>query len=904
MDKNQFPPPLKAHKNLHNHHSTKSEENEETTDSSELLLDKNTTDSNEIIVSNEESSKLPLYVLGAGALSIPLFFINGGKKSRNNVEAEEVTKLDRKQDDKALLELQQAQQKVAVAKEAAKALAAQIQALTADDQVFSQADSTAVASLKATAEQAKAAAERAVSALPNTESEKATLTTLLSGLETTLPKVNTPKPNAILTYKDDQGWNQDEHSDSLITNDKRPSFNVGTGLRDKSPKLYVNGDLFESNYDSSKGTLTPLHDLADGKYSISYSLTSDGEAESLLSDSFAIEIDSRIVSKIHYKNGELLINAGTSVVNFSDFKYEESINYQPSNSSPYKITKNSHHYEKYLKDLTKYIQDNGDSLINNIVKSYKVDSDNDGLIDIKDRTPDTWSVSNRDLRMFSSLAYSKSEQLDDIFNRKKDSTIKAINKEKFADHANVEELSKSWTLLHTYLDKTDKEGLDYAIFGNGLKADNSYKNIVIAFRGTNDSSDHPSNASIAIRTTPAQAYHLDEIANLVKKFNGEKIYTTGHSLGGYLAQYFAAYNIERTPELTDKFERSVLFNPAKIRGTFFTPELSRIAAKADNFTKISYQDDSGISRLKKTNSYVLKGEAVSELVGAYSGTTYLTGPKISGSHSMITFYENDPSLHRIFSMGYRIDDHYRYIDTDKDGLSDFDELRIGTNLSSQDTDDDGFSDSIEAKLESDALDPNSTPIVASLINIESFVSAINILEDGKEFSLGITMEGRIEGDKVLYTPSDTIEPINIDNPTEITYIPSGSILTNSILVGTDEDDILYTGQSNSQLTGKAGKDTFVIDQHTFSSSLIHKIMDFNSQEDKLSLESLRKILPNSQVSWEEIFVKSGGLIDDDRAYLIFNENDKTLSYKLPNAPSIQFLTFGNDMILNTENIIG
>jgi hypothetical protein len=49
------------------------------------------------------------------------------------------------------------------------------------------------------------------------------------------------------------------------------------------------------------------------------------------------------------------------------------------------------------------------------------------------------------------------------------------------------------------------------------------------------------------------------------------------------------------------------------------------------------------------------------------------------------------------------------LDSDGDGISDEDEIRLGTNPFDRDTDHDGYPDGLEIALGSDPLDPNSVP---------------------------------------------------------------------------------------------------------------------------------------------------------------------------------------------------
>lgn len=105
------------------------------------------------------------------------------------------------------------------------------------------------------------------------------------------------------------------------------------------------------------------------------------------------------------------------------------------------------------------------------------------MIDVIDRAPKEWNVSERDLRMFASLAYEKSDlNLQRVFSHQDRNLIKNINTEKMKNAADVGELSERWDFLESRHDQ--KSGLDYVVFGNEVRVDGSYKNIVVAFRGT------------------------------------------------------------------------------------------------------------------------------------------------------------------------------------------------------------------------------------------------------------------------------------------------------------------------------------------------------------------------------------------------------------------------------------
>ena len=87
---------------------------------------------------------------------------------------------------------------------------------------------------------------------------------------------------------------------------------------------------------------------------------------------------------------------------------------------------------------------------------FTKDSDGDGLVDAIDRNPQEWNVSERDLRMFSSLAYHSPSELHTLFkgnywwNTQYASIAKNINDKYFSNQANVSELVGKWTLLKRF----------------------------------------------------------------------------------------------------------------------------------------------------------------------------------------------------------------------------------------------------------------------------------------------------------------------------------------------------------------------------------------------------------------------------------------------------------------------
>lgn len=105
-------------------------------------------------------------------------------------------------------------------------------------------------------------------------------------VDTTAPAT----PSAPTTYNDNVGIITSSTSNNATTDDTTPGINIGSGLTD-TPKLYIDGSLVASTYDSGAGTLTPNNALSDGTYSFTYTLSDAAGNESLPSSPLSITID-------------------------------------------------------------------------------------------------------------------------------------------------------------------------------------------------------------------------------------------------------------------------------------------------------------------------------------------------------------------------------------------------------------------------------------------------------------------------------------------------------------------------------------------------------------------------------------------------------------------------------------
>ena len=600
---------------------------------------------------------------------------------------------------------------------------------------------------------------------------------------------------------------------------------------------------------------------------------------------------------------------------------------------------------------------------NGIVKPSKTaaqsfssrDTDGDGLPDSIDRNPQQWNVSERDLRMFSSLAYEGKSSLETLFNGKNwwsyESAAKVANSKYFNNQADVSELTGKWELLKA---ESPGSGLDYAVFGN-KNAQGNWENVVVTFRGTEKTSPHDLLADLKIwaGNLPTQASYLNQIARYVDTLNAKNVYSTGHSLGGYLAEYFAAHTMQQRYDWSDNFKRSSLFNPAVLNtGNSSSNALKQARSIAEKFSATTISDDSDTTQIRdlyKTNSYVIKGEWISDgfsvktstgagaLIGGLAGLLTgglgfiggallggLTGAAFSGfgtypnakildfksgnilgKHNMTSFYEKDSYLEQYFSQGSRIDKHYN-------------------NPYNQDTDSDGFSNAIEDKLGSDKYYVQETPYAtgASVIHIDDRpFAALVTTEDtaGNTLSVkAVEMQAKQQGSQVVYTPSgNEIDlgdvssdwSVNIHQPSSKSVSALQGTASDDVLKGGDEDDYLAGGLGSDTIITGTGRDTIAFTAWDIREGSIDRITDFNPYMDKLDLSGMRSLLSGSEanVSWSELFVKNPYYYDTGRSYLVFDSVSQTLAYRAAGASSnTVFAKFDDSQAawLSASNIIG
>lgn len=331
---------------------------------------------------------------------------------------------------------------------------------------------------------------------------------------------------------------------------------------------------------------------------------------------------------------------------------------------------------------------------------YKADTDGDGIIDMYDTEPDKWNISDRDLRFFMELSYRTSAELLAIFDDKDENAINQFNINKLAGNADVRELINHW-IFDGQINEPD--GFSVSFFRNGSQ-------VVVAFRGTNDKSDYDDDIALMMATQPGQVKNLTEVLKRMQQEGYTEYYLTGHSLGGYLAQYFAARDLMNNPQ----YLHSAVFNAPGISSSAFSGSEHRQTAKnKDELVKLRYDfnfDTRYPLSEYKAQAYSIHGDTVGSY-NYYANTQWLNNISGNGTHSSTGFVaaQADSTYRKYFSVGYRLDKPFLTLDSDGDKILDVDELHIGTDISKVDSDGDGYWDYIELLMGSDPLSRTSSP---------------------------------------------------------------------------------------------------------------------------------------------------------------------------------------------------
>lgn len=215
------------------------------------------------------------------------------------------------------------------------------------------------------------------------------------------------------------------------------------------------------------------------------------------------------------------------------------------------------------------------------IASNTLDTDGDGYVEAEEKrngtNPNIWTVGDRDLLLFSELAYydfSKDDEnktLNKISNTFNSDSIKYLNlnvkskdnydanffeKWKFVkrDTFSIADLVKNTPIIkHLPIIKDiPKINSDVTVFENE-------DNIVVAYRGTDEFLEKLADFAIVLTDVNVQGKAIYQISRLLEpyKLKNKKIYITGHSLGGLEAYHGYLY---AKKQLSDSIKTVVNFN--------------------------------------------------------------------------------------------------------------------------------------------------------------------------------------------------------------------------------------------------------------------------------------------------------------------------------------------------------
>ena len=259
------------------------------------------------------------------------------------------------------------------------------------------------------------------------------------------------------------------------------------------------------------------------------------------------------------------------------------------------------------------------------------DSDGDGLADGEDDNKKEWYVTDRDSLLFMELAYRDDDYIEKILDHKNPFPSLYLDRQEYKLMHN--ELAPFWKMKKAY--HTDS-GLDAFLFET--KSDLPYLKDgtvhMLAIRGTrvNDAKDLSADLVLLGGNKPAQADDIRKVVGeLAKDTSITKLYMTGHSLGGYLAQIAAVEAYQKYPDFYNNVLRKVT--------TFSAPKVitSRTIWNAKNgFWDVGLESRK-LAVSGKIKHYVVDNDNV-------------VTPLIHNDRDIVTFTGNSRFKHR--SRGY------------------------------------------------------------------------------------------------------------------------------------------------------------------------------------------------------------------------------------------------------------
>ena len=257
------------------------------------------------------------------------------------------------------------------------------------------------------------------------------------------------------------------------------------------------------------------------------------------------------------------------------------------------------------------------------------DSDGDGLIDsdkvketdkfvisednpvIADTNNDNWDVSDRDLLIFSGLAYLSPKELEGLLPKNGETRLSSFNLDSLK-----EDQKPRYQFYDLDIKSTDKSLFSNWIFVNQLEnafkepeiagddqfvgdyhstvsyfIDKNKKNIIVAFRGSEEVGEAlPGNKLVPNARNPQERAAKYQIRKIIEEIklnypHFENIYITGHSLGGYQAANAGDWILEddKLADIEAKLRRVVNFNGPGFNNR--QDSLDRATTKGKMFTR-------------------------------------------------------------------------------------------------------------------------------------------------------------------------------------------------------------------------------------------------------------------------------------------------------------------------------
>lgn len=261
------------------------------------------------------------------------------------------------------------------------------------------------------------------------------------------------------------------------------------------------------------------------------------------------------------------------------------------------------------------------------------DTDKDGIKDNVDSNPLKWNVCDRDLLIFSGLAYENNSK----FSGK---TIDTANNIDFNVYAN------NFSNVTNFYGGKNDNGTDTGILTEWIVEDyieekktlqdtfcaTTFKNgndIVISFRGTDESMEWLDDSFIVFFSTHTERKNAKNyVKKIASKYANCNIYITGHSLGGYLAQIAAGALIQAQKQPASV----VYFNAPGIGHEFseFKPSDRKLIECLSKYSKDN-----------KLISYSIYGDIVSSYGYHYGEEQRIYNfqfPNFVNAHSLKNFY--------------------------------------------------------------------------------------------------------------------------------------------------------------------------------------------------------------------------------------------------------------------------